>query len=80
MNDKKIINAISRIYFISTSLLLFIFLSLCVIFIVLQNGLYLQSVNFSNLKAKQLYIKWNEYLDVSVKEIKIVNSIPPYMI
>ena len=57
-----------------TSLLLFIFISLSVIFIVLQNGLYLEDVSVPNLKIKQLYIKWNENLDISIKEIEIIKN------
>ena len=54
-----------------TSFLVFIFLTLSVIFIVLQNGLYIENISLPNLKAKQLYIKWNENIDIAVKEIQI---------
>jgi len=68
MNDKKIINIISTIYFIIVSFLIFIFLTLSVTFIVLQNGLYIDNISTPNLKIKQLYIKWNEKLNSSLKE------------
>lgn len=74
MNDKIIINTISRIYLIMTSLLLFIFISLSVLFIVLQNGLYLEGVSVPNIKIRQLYIKWNENLDISIKEVEIIKN------
>ena len=71
MNDKRIINTISTIYFIITSFLLFIFLTLLVVFVVLQNGLFIENISTPNLKVKQLYIKWNESLDISIKEVAI---------
>lgn len=74
MNDKIIINAISKAYFIITSFLLFILISLSAVFIILQNGLYIEDISVPNLKIKQLYIKWNENLDISIKEIEIVQN------
>ena len=74
MNDKLIINTISKIYFIITSFLLFIFLTLSVVFIILQNGLYIETISLPNIKAKQLYIKWNESLDISIQEVKILQN------
>ena len=71
MNDKRIISTISAIYFIITSFLVFIFLTFSVIFIVLQNGLYIENISIPKLKINQLYIKWNESLDISIEEIKI---------
>ncbi|MDF1875598.1 hypothetical protein JHD48_07610 [Sulfurimonas sp. SAG-AH-194-I05] len=50
---------------------MFLFLTFCTIFIVLQNGLYIENISLPNFQAKQLYIKWNESLDISIKEIKI---------
>lgn len=74
MNDKTIIKSISTIYFIIVSLLTFIFLTLSVTFIILQNGLNINDISTPNIKIKQLYIKWNEKLSVSVKEIKLSDS------
>jgi len=37
----------------------------------LQNGLYLDQISLPNFKVHKLYIKWNESLDISIKEIKI---------
>ncbi|MBL6974032.1 MAG: AsmA-like C-terminal domain-containing protein [Sulfurimonas sp.] len=71
MNDKRIISTISAIYFIITSFLIFIFLTLSIVFIVLQNGLYIENISIPKLKINQLYIKWNESLDISIEEIKI---------
>jgi len=74
MNDKTVINTISAIYFTIVSLLSFIFLLLTTIFIVLQNGLYIDNISIPNVNVKQLYIKWNEKIDISVKEISIVKK------
>ena len=74
MNDNIIISIISKTYFIIVSFFIFIFISLFFIFITLQNGLFLNELNFSNIQIKQLYIKWNEKIDVSVKEITIIDK------
>ncbi|MBL4730352.1 MAG: hypothetical protein JKY28_03080 [Sulfurimonas sp.] len=74
MRDKIIINTISKVYFIITSLFFFIFLSLSLLFIVLQNGLYIENISAADVKIKQLYIKWNENLDISINEIKITKN------
>ena len=66
---------ISRTYFAVTSFLLFIFFTLSIIFIVLQSGLSIKEISLQNVKIKELYIKWNENIDVSAKEIQITNSI-----
>ena len=47
---------------------------LTAIFIILQNGLYIDDISIPNIKVKQLYIKWNENIDVSIKEISIVKK------
>ena len=49
--------------------MIFIFLTLSVVFIVLQNGLFIENISTPNLTIKQLYIKWNESLDISAREI-----------
>ncbi len=74
MNDKTVINTISTIYFAIVSFLSFIFLLLAIIFIVLQNGLYIDDISIPNLKVKQLYIKWNEKVDISIKEISVTKK------
>jgi len=40
----------------------------------LQNGVYINDISFPNIKAKQLYIKWNEKLSVVVKELDLKKS------
>jgi hypothetical protein len=40
-------------------------------FMILQNGLLLDEITVQNIKIKQLYIKWNEKIDLSVEEIQI---------
>ena len=43
-------------------------------FIILQNGLYIDSLSLPNIKVKQLYIKWNEKIDVSIQTLKIIKK------
>lgn len=46
---------------------------LCIgIFIVLQNGLYLDQITLYNLHAEGISIKWNEKIDLSVKKLRIL--------
>lgn len=81
MTEKIIINTISKIYFVIVSFLSFILLILLSLFIILQNGLYIEEISIANVTVRQLYIKWNEKLDVSLKELDIASStntnIPP---
>jgi len=74
MNDKIVISTISKIYFIIVSFLSFILLTLSVIFILLQNGVYIDSLSIPNLKIKKLYIKWNKKINITVDEIKITKQ------
>ncbi len=74
MNDKIMINTISKIHFVMVSFLSFIFLTLSIIFILLQNGIYIDDLSIPNLKIKKLYIKWNKKLSITVDEIKITNK------
>ena len=74
MRDNIIINTISKIYFSIVSLFVFIALLLFIGFITLQNGLFLTEVSVSNIHIKQLYIKWNEKLDVSIYEIEVIST------
>jgi len=46
-------------------------LVLVFLFIVLQNGLLLDEFSVQNVKIKQLYIKWDEKIDLSIKEISL---------
>jgi len=77
MNDNIIINIISKTYFSIVSFFIFIFLLLSTIFIILQNGLAINEFSFSTLQVKQLYIKWNEKLDISIKELNLT-TIPSH--
>jgi hypothetical protein len=38
---------------------------------VLQNGIYIDNIPFENIKAKKLYIKWNEKISIVIKELDI---------
>ncbi len=40
----------------------------------MQNGFYIDEISTPNVKIKQLYIKWNEKIDVSVEDVKISAS------
>jgi len=40
----------------------------------LQNGIYIDHINIPNIKIKQLYIKWNEKINISIEDIKIVKK------
>ena len=56
------------------SLFTFIFI-LCVgLFVVFQNGLYLDNVSISNIHAKNIYIKYNKQLNISIEELKITSK------
>ena len=74
MNDKIIINTISKIHVTIATFLSLIILTLSIIFILLQNGIYFENISVPNLKIKTLYIKWNEKLHITVKEINIVKK------
>lgn len=74
MNDSIIINAISKIQFILVSIFSFIFLTLFALFIVLQNGIFLDTLSFQNIKVSKLYIKWDEKITLSADEIFIAKN------
>jgi hypothetical protein len=40
----------------------------------LQNGIHVENISLPNIKIKQLYIKWNEKLNVSIEETTIVHK------
>jgi hypothetical protein len=44
------------------------------LFIILQNGLYLDNLHFSNIDVKKTYISWNKGLKLSVDKILITKS------
>jgi hypothetical protein len=44
------------------------------VFIILQQGLYLQKLSFSNITIKKIYIKWDEKLNISAQTINIQKS------
>jgi len=74
MKDKIIMSAISKIYFTIVSFFIFIFSLFTIGFFLLQNGLYLDKLSFSNIFAKQLSLRWENGLNVAVKEIIIKDS------
>lgn len=74
MNDRIIINTISKIHFIIISALSFIFVTSCLLFILLQNGINIKDISLPDVKVEKLYIKWNEKLSISIEEIEIVKN------
>lgn len=74
MSDKIIITTIEKTYFIIITFLLFIFLTFTSLFILLQNGIHIKEISISNINIKQLYIKWDEKIDLSIKELEIKNK------
>jgi len=71
MNDKIIINTIEKIHFIITSFLSFIFIILFSLFVLFQNGVYINDISLPNLKIKKLYIKYNEKINITLEELNI---------
>lgn len=71
MKDTIIINTISKIHAAIVSFLSFIFLTLFIGFIVLQNGLYLEDFSISNINIKKLYLKWDHKLNLYVEHLNI---------
>ena len=47
---------------------------LTTLFIILQNGLYIENISIPNVKIEKLYIKWNEKIDVSVETVSITKN------
>lgn len=74
MSDRVIIKSIKKIYFTIVTFLIFIFLTFTTLFVLLQNGILIQKFSFANIHIKQLYIKWNEKIDLSIKELTIKKS------
>ncbi|MEO1937985.1 MAG: AsmA-like C-terminal domain-containing protein [Sulfurimonas sp.] len=74
MKDKIIMSAISKIYFALVSFFIFIFSLFIIGFFLLQNGLYLDKLSFSNVFVKQLSLRWENGLNVAVKEIVIKDT------
>ena len=74
MKDTIIINTISKIHAAIVSFLSFIFLTLFIGFIVLQNGLYLEDFSISNINIKKLYLKWDNKLNIYIEQLTISPS------
>ncbi len=73
MSDKIIIKTIEKTYFIITTFLLFIFLTFTTLFILLQNGIHIKEISISDIHIRQLYIKWDEKINLTIKELEIQN-------
>ncbi len=71
MNDKIIIKLISNIYFIIVSIFTSSFIVVFVGLILLQEGIYINKISIPIIKIEKLYIKWNEKIDISIKNIII---------
>jgi hypothetical protein len=71
MNDSAIIRTISKIHFSISSLALFIFLIVSLLYVSLINGLEIDSLHLPGVKVEKLYIKWDEKLSLDIKELTI---------
>ena len=47
---------------------------LSALFIILQNGLLLDNISIPNVTIKKLYIKWDKKINISIKDIKILQK------
>lgn len=72
MSDTLIIKTISKIHFILVSILLFIGITFSSFYFLLQDGMTIKKIHFSNVKVEQLYIKWNKKLTLDVNNVVIV--------
>jgi len=71
MRDSAITNIIAKTYITIVGIFTFIFILFIGLFIVLQNGLYLDNLSISNLHAKNIYIKWQNNINLSIQELNI---------
>ncbi len=62
---------ISIIHITLVGFIIFLTVSFIALFIVLQHGIIIEKVDFPSIKAKELYIKWNEKLLVKVDKLEI---------
>ncbi|MEA2111908.1 MAG: AsmA-like C-terminal domain-containing protein [Campylobacterota bacterium] len=67
----KATRIISTIHIILAGLIVFLMMSFITLFIVLQNGVLIQTIQLSSVKVDELYIKWNEKLSVVANVIEI---------
>jgi len=67
-------NIISKLHFLIVSLFILIFLFFSVLFITLQNGLFINKLDIANIHIKEFHIKWNEKIDISSKEIRVLKD------
>ena len=44
------------------------------VFYLLQNGIYLKEISFGNVSIKNLYLKWNDKLSLSAKELLVQST------
>ncbi len=74
MNDKTISKLISTIH---STILIFFFVLVFILsssFMLLQNGIKIDTLVFPSIKIDKLYIKWNKKLTLEVEEIFVTNS------
>ena len=72
MKDKIIINTISNIYAVIFSAFSLIGVILSIGILYLQEGIYIDRISIPTVTIEQLYIKWDEKIDLSIKNIKII--------
>jgi hypothetical protein len=74
MKEISVSSAIVKLHSIIVSFFLFILIFLTVTFILLINGIHIDSLKLSHLKVEQLYIKWDEKLTIKAKSIDITTD------
>ncbi|WP_373071028.1 AsmA-like C-terminal domain-containing protein [Sulfurimonas sp.] len=77
MKDTLIINSISKIYFSIVSFFIFILLTLSVTYFFLNSGISFQNISFNSVRIDKLYIKWDEKLNIYIKELNISDDDSP---
>ena len=77
MTDTLIISSISKIYFSIVSFFIFIFLTLSVTYLFLSSGIQFKNIDFDSLRINKLYIKWDEKLNIHIKELHIYKNNKP---
>ena len=69
MKDKIVTSTISTIYATIVTFLVFVILLGISLGFLLREGIFVEDFTLSGLSVKQLYIKWNEKLELSAKDI-----------
>ncbi len=74
MNDSAIINIISSIYSKIVIFFLSIFIIFIILFFALLHGIHIHELRLPYVKIKELYIKWDEKLIISIEDAQILSD------